>query len=583
MERGAGVSGLVDAAQRLCAPGEWFEVSHEKIRGISTRTWRNCAPHLRSVLQASIAHGSRDFIRYGDEVLSYNECFAAAGAMAARLRGDHGISPGDRVAIAMRNYPEWVIAFWAAIWADAVLVPLNSWWSAEELEFGIRDSGARVLVADGERVDRLGDRLDDAEIVMVATRAVGPLRSDVIPFEEMARTGVHPLDLYAPFPATDSDATIMYTSGTTGRPKGAVATHRNVCSNLMSMQYLAAAVTYMHDGTVPDGPVAEGPPSVTLAPTPLFHVSACFSGLIATAVTGGTLVLMYKWDPEVAVEIIENEDVVAFGGVPSMIWGLLDTIGDEPGRLSSLMALGYGSAPAPPELLRQVGEKLPGRHAFIGYGLTETTSITSSNRGADYLDKPESVGPPVPVVEVKVVDSERNAVSVGAVGELLVKGPNVVRGYWNAPEATEAAIIDGWLASGDLARLDDEGFIYIVDRAKDMILRGGENVYSVEVESVLMEHPAVDDVALIGVPHRTLGEEVGAVVKVAPGHSVDGDELSRFLTGQVAGFKVPTHYWWRTEDLPRNASGKVLKRELRESLGQSAGSEPAVASGGPSL
>jgi long-chain acyl-CoA synthetase len=577
------VSGLLDAAQRLCAPGEWFEVTEEEIRGIPTRTWHHCAPHLRSVLQASIAHGSRDFIRYEDEVLSYNECFAAAGAMAARLRVVHGIRPGDRVAIAMRNYPEWVIAFWAAIWADTVLVPLNSWWSAEELEFGIRDSGARVLVADGERVERLGGRLDDTELVVVGTRSVGPLPSDVIPFAEMTQTGLHPLDLYAPFPPTDSDATIMYTSGTTGRPKGAVATHRNVCSNLMSMQYLAAAVNYMSDGTLPGAPVSDGPSSVTLAPTPLFHVSACFSGLIATAVSGGTLVLMYKWDPKVAVEVIEREDVVAFGGVPSMIWGLLDTIGTEPDRLPSLLALGYGSAPAPPELLRQVGARLPGRHAFIGYGLTETTSITSSNRGADYLNKPESVGPPVPVVEVMVVGPDRTAVPTGTVGELVVKGPNVVRGYWNAPEATASAIDDGWLSTGDLARLDDEGFIFIVDRAKDMILRGGENVYSVEVESLLVEHPAVDDVALIGVPHRTLGEEVGAVVKVAPGHTVDGAELSRWLAGQVAAFKVPTHYWWRTEELPRNASGKVLKRELRDSLGQSTGSEPVAVPGSPSL
>ena len=353
----------------------------------------------------------------------------------------------------------------------------------------------------------------------------------------------------------------------------------------MSMQYLAAAVAYMNDGTVPNGPVAEGPPSATLAPTPLFHVSACFSGLIATAVTGGTLVLMYKWDPEVAVEIIEREDVVAFGGVPSMIWGLLDMIGDEPGRLSSLMALGYGSAPAPPELLRKVAEKLPGRHAFIGYGLTETTSITSSNRGADYLDKPESVGPPVPVVEIKVVDPDRKELPVGAVGELLVKGTQCgACSYWNAPDATASAIVDGWLSTGDLARLDDEGFIYIVDRAKDMILRGGENVYSVEVESVLMEHPAVDDVALIGVPHRTLGEEVGAVVKVAPGHSVDDAELSRFLKGQVAAFKVPT---LTTGGEPRNCCATPAARCSSVSCEKVSVnrpvSEPAVTSGGPSL
>jgi long-chain acyl-CoA synthetase len=570
-QTGERVTGLLEARRVLCAPGQPFAMDTEEIGGVRTRVWQHAPVHLRAVLQAAVVHGPRDFIRFGDEVLSYDECFAAAGAIASRLRRDYGVGPGDRVAIAMRNYPEWVIAFWAVIWADAVLVPLNSWWSGAELAFGLRDSGARVVFADGERVAKLRGILGRDEVTMVAARPDEVLDAGVVPFRSIMAPGAHPPDLYAPFPDQDSVAAIMYTSGTTGRPKGAVISHRNVCSNFTTMHYLSAAVAYMRDGSLPGDPSGAAEPAAagapSLSPTPLFHVSSCFSGLLATAASGGTVILMYRWDAAEAVAIIERDRVAGFGGVPAMIWQLLDEMdGPDDPRLASLQSLGYGSAPAPPELLRRVGELLPGRHAFIGYGLTETTSITSSNRGADYLRKPASVGPAVPVVDVEVVDPDGRPVPRGSVGELLVRGPNVIRGYWNAPAETAAAFVDGWLHTGDLARLDDEGFIYIVDRAKDMILRGGENVYCAEVESVLMEHPAVEDVALIGVPHQVLGEEVGAVIALRSLGAVDGPALTAWLDGRIAGFKIPAHFWFQTEELPRNPSGKVLKRELRSAL-----------------
>jgi len=249
-----------------------------------------------------------------------------------------------------------------------------------------------------------------------------------------------------------------------------------------------------------------------------------------------------------------------------MVWQVLQSPDFAKRDTSSLTSVGYGGAPAPPELVRRIEQLLPGRMPSNGYGLTETSSVTTMNAGIDYLRRPDSVGRPVPVVDLKVVDDDGRALPVGEVGELLIRGPNVVTGYWNRPEATAAAITDGWLRSGDLARVDDEGFVYIVDRAKDMLIRGGENVYCAEVEAALFEHPAVYDAGVIGIPHRELGEEVGAVIRVKEGATVSEQELRDHVAARLAAFKVPVKVWFVDGELPRNPAGKLLKRELRERL-----------------
>jgi long-chain acyl-CoA synthetase len=249
-----------------------------------------------------------------------------------------------------------------------------------------------------------------------------------------------------------------------------------------------------------------------------------------------------------------------------MVMQVLDHPDFSTRDLSSVRSVGYGGAPAPPELVRRIKEHFPGGSPSNGYGLTETSSVTTMNAGDDYVRKPDSVGPPVPVCDVKVVDESGGEVPTGEVGELWIKGPNVVRGYWNKPEATAASFTDGWLHTGDVARLDEEGFVYIVDRAKDMVIRGGENVYCVEVEAALYEHPAVADAAVIGIPHDVLGEEVGAVVQRRPGTDVSEDDLRRFVGQRLAPFKVPVRVWFKDEPLPRNPAGKILKRELRDEL-----------------
>jgi long-chain acyl-CoA synthetase len=305
---------------------------------------------------------------------------------------------------------------------------------------------------------------------------------------------------------------------------------------------------------------------VSLLSVPFFHATGCHSVLVANLAAGNQLVLMRRWDPGRALELIEAERVTMFGGVPAMVWQVMEHPDFSRRDLSSLRNVGYGGAPAAPELVRAIEEWFPGRTPSNGYGLTETSSVTTMNAGVDYQRRPDSVGVPVPVCDVKAVDPTGRPLPAGEIGELWVKGPNVVKGYWNKPTDTEATFTDGWLHSGDLGRIDDEGFVYIVDRAKDLVIRGGENISSVEVEAALFEHPAVTDAAVIGVPHPVLGEEVGAVVHTAPGSTVSEDELRRHVGAQLAAFKVPAHIWFFDEPLPRNPAGKILKRDLKARL-----------------
>ena len=552
---------IEEAHAQLTAPGAPFEIEVVEIRGIPTKTWKHAAPTMRAVLARTLQHGDATFIVYEDERTTFADLHAQAATFATRLVDDFGVTKGDRVAIAMRNFPEWPVAFWGAAAVGAIVVPLNAWWTGPELEYGLADSGTTVLVADGERMERLADHFGNLPgLTTITVRGDGPLSwADVLggvdPAAEAPVVDLHP----------DDDATIFYTSGTTGKPKGALGTHRNFTTNLMSLTF-AGARSALRTRSARDAG-SEEPASAresevpaqnaSLLSVPFFHATGCHSVLQGATWAGNKLVLMHKWNPERALELIERERVTNFGGVPSMVWQVLQSPDFEKRDTSSIQGIGYGGAPAPPELVRKIAELFPGKLPSNGYGLTETSSLSTSNSGIDYQRKPDSVGVPVAVVDVKVMDE----------GELWIKGPNVVRGYWNKPEATAAAFTDGWLHTGDVARIDDEGFVFIVDRAKDMIIRGGENVYCSEVEAALFEHDAVMDAAVVGIPHLVLGEEVGAVVQLKPGRVVPVDELQSHVRARLAGFKVPVQIWFRDDDLPRNPAGKVLKRDLRQELG----------------
>jgi long-chain acyl-CoA synthetase len=585
---------VADATATLTAPGQLFEMEQADIRGVSTRTWKNAPPSLRAVLDLSLGHGDATFLVYEDERTSFAEHYRIACTLAHRLRDEFGVRPGDRVAIAMRNLPEWVMAFWAITVTGAIVVPLNAWWSGEELRYGLEDSGSKVAFVDTQRADTIRPFLG----------GLNGLAARIVADEHRSRPERAPLEVRQPADGSapvaewpfalalgdvegdatppdialdmEDDATIFYTSGTTGRPKGAVGTHRNICTNLMSLFFInsRAQLRFGRSPGESPGDASSKVQSAILLSVPLFHATGCHSVMVGNMGAGGKIVMMHHFDPERALELIAREKVTTFGGVPAMVMQVLDSPAFSSYDTSSIRSVSYGGAPAPPDLVRRIRAAWPIGQPSNGYGLTETSSVTSMNTGADYVARPDSVGPPVPVAEVAIVpedyagDEPDGTIAPGSEqrGELWIKGPHVVRGYWNRPVETAQTFTRGWLHTGDIARLDTDDFIYIVDRAKDMIIRGGENVYSVQVEAALFEHPAVADCAVIGVPEPTLGEEVGAVVVLRPGFKVGAEELSAHVRNRLAGFMVPTHIWFRDEPLPRNPAGKILKRELRDEL-----------------
>jgi long-chain acyl-CoA synthetase len=552
-------------AEQLCAPDQFFEIETVEVSGIATKVWKHAPRCLPDVLQQGRSSGGdRDFIRLGDERLTHAEHYARVTALATRLRDELGVAKGDHVAIAMRNLPEWSIAFFAATMIGAVAVPLNAMWNSAELAFGITDSEASVLIADGERLERLaphvaefphvkiiGTRLDDRK----GSGALPAGITDLAALTDGVQATRPEVDI-----APDDYATIFYTSGTTGKPKGVLGTHRNICTNLISMMYSGAQ--QMLRAGIELGAASSTPP-VVLVPVPLFHATGCHSILVAQAFFGGTLLFMRKWDPEQALDLIEEHRATMLPGVPSMVWDLVNSPTVKNRDLHTLTNLGAGGAASPPELVRRLNELLPGRMTSAGYGLTETSSMTAANGGPDYLLCPESVGVPVPVCDVRIVDDTGTNLPTGEPGEIWIKGPNVVPGYWHRPQETASTFTEGWLHSGDIGRIDEQGRLFIVDRAKDIIIRGGENISSLEVESALYQHPAVLEAAAFSTPHATLGEEVAAVLRLRPGHTVSQAELREFLLDLLAPFKLPARLWFVEEAMPRSPSGKLLKRQLR--------------------
>ncbi len=556
---------LADATAALTAPDTRFEMAELVIGGVPTRVWKNAPPTLAFLIQLSRMHGDRLFTVHEGERVSYDANFRAVAHLATRLR-EMGVAKGDRVALTMRNLPEWPVIFFAATSIGAILVPLNAWWTGGELSYGIADSGAKIAFFDGERYTRIADRLGDLPDLarVVVSRACGDLPDGVTTLESLIGPPTHwaelaEIDLPAdPTLQPDDDATIFYTSGTTGNPKGALGTHRNLCTNILSSAFSAARAS-LRRGEMPPEPQ----PKTGLLVVPLFHVTACSASLMGSIAAGNTLVFMRKWDPVEAMKLIEREKVNLTGGVPTIAWQILEHPDRGKYDLSSLESIAYGGAPSAPELVRRIFSEfgaLPGN----GWGMTETMATVTGHSSEDYLNRPTSAGPPVAVADLRIMDIDGNhELPIGQVGELWARGPMIVKGYWNKPEATAQCFRDGWVRTGDLAKLDEEGFLYIVDRAKDIVIRGGENIYSSEVEDVLYAHPAVTDAALIGIPHRSLGEEPAAVVHLAPGSHASEAELQAWVGERIAAFKVPVAIRFVEQTLPRNANGKLLKTELK--------------------
>ena len=552
-----------DAVAAVTAPGERFETATIDVRGVPTTVFVNAPGSLRDVFAGARDYGEDTFLVYEDEHWSFADVMARVDALGALLVEDYGVGPGDRVAVGMRNYPEWVVSFAAITSVGAISVSLNAWWTEDELSWALEDCGARVLIADAERVARTRDAAAGLGCCVLGVRLGEGAPAGVDRWEDALPLG-RPLPEVAIDP--ENDATILYTSGTTGRPKGAVSTHRAVIHALMGFGCRAAVDRLRRPPAEP--PPGAPPPAkpAFILIVPLFHVTGSVPVMLSCFASGLKLVIMYKWDPDKALEQIERERVTNFVGVPTQSWDLLQSPRFAEFDTSSLISVGGGGAPAPPELVRRVSTSFRNASPGIGYGMTETNSYGPQNGGADYLSHPTSTGRATPILQIDVRDGAGRSMPVGDQGEIWFKGPNLIRGYWNRPDATAETIVDGWLRTGDIGRVDDEGFVYVEDRAKDMILRGGENVYCAEVEAAIYEHPAVHEAAVFGVPHERLGEEVAAVVVPLDGVPVTGDEIRAHVAARLASFKVPSRVAVWDHALPRNPAGKVLKRDLRDSF-----------------
>ena len=550
---------FLEANAAVTGPGQIFELIDAEVRGVKMKVFKNAPAHLGQLFAGARGHGDKPFLVYENETYTFAQASDRIDALASLLVNTYGVKKGDRVAVAMRNFPEWVMSFAAIISVGAINVSMNSWWTEDEMDFALEDSGASVLICDQQRFDIGAASCVKKNVKVLVVRAEKPLPSGVDKWEDVLPLGdKHPGADISP----DDDATILYTSGTTGRPKGAVSTHRAIISSIMA--FSARNNVFLMSGTKlkeVDGP--EVPTSFILI-VPLFHVTGCVPVMMSCFVAGLKLAIMYKWDPEKALEMIEREQITNFVGVPTQSWDLVNSPAFSKYDTSSLRAVGGGGAPSPASLVGKVQDKVKNGNPQLGYGMTETNAFGPAITGSDYLSHPTSTGRATWPMLVEVRDENLKPVPTGQSGEIWFFGPMLIRGYWNRPDATAETIVDGWLRSGDLGRLDADGYVYVEDRVKDMILRAGENVYGAEVESAIYEHPAVHEAAVFGVPHERLGEEVGVAILPNDGMTLTPEELWAFLDAKIAKFKIPTQVVIMTEPLPRNAAGKFLKRELQQ-------------------
>ncbi len=595
----------------LTAEGSPFSWSTQEVRGVPMRVFDTAPPNMRFVWELSAQFADLPYIVFEDETVTYGEAHAKVRSLAHCLVNEHGVGPDDRVAIAMRNYPEWAIAYWATVVVGACAVGVNAWWTPAELEYALKDSRPQVLIADDERLERVLEVLPavraEASMHIVSVRSERELPDDasrwddhvVVPGapEELPPAEIHP----------DDDMCIFYTSGTTGFPKGAQLTHRGCVHNVLHLAFAntvastaTAKLAAPGAGGAEPGSAAPATPgenndpgsaapatpgennepgsaapatpgdsnaqAVIMVPTPLFHVTANNCVLHPATISGGKMVMMYRWDTARAIELIEREGVNMFTGVPTMAREMLAHPDWHTRDTSSLASLGGGGAAIQPDLVEKIDKADGNVRPATGYGLTETSGVITAVSNDFFSSRPTSAGLVMPTFEYKVVDADDNEVPTGDRGELCVRGPAVVKGYINRPEATAEAIVDGWFRTGDIVHVDSDEFIHIVDRAKDMVLRGGENVYCAEVEAAIYEHPDVAEAAVFGVPDDRLGETVGAAIYLAEGAGLDESGLAAHLAPLIAKFKQPEHVWFVDEPIPQNANGKFVKRQLREQL-----------------
>ena len=553
----------------LTAPGQPFELVASTVYGRKCQFFKHAPQTLRNLFADNIS--DLDFLVYEDERLTFAEAYLKSAQIAQLLVRQYAITKGDRVAISMRNYPEWVLSFMAITSIGGIAVAMNSLWRPDEMAYGLIDSGAKVLIADDERLSRFAqientpETRVDVQTIAIRTSAFpsSPELSSLL--DNLAgQCGV--LDMPQQRPEAEDDATILYTSGSTGHPKGVVSCHKNILAALMSWELDQASAIAM----LPEAPPPPTHQVATLLAVPLFHATGSHAVYLASYRSQRKIVSMYKWDAALAAHLIEVEKISSFIAPAAMTGDLVQEAARTQRDLSTLASVGGGGAPRAPEQVRNIEKTFDNALPGTGWGMTETNAIGTGIGGIDYLEHPESSGRCSAVMELKVIDEKGNALAAGERGELLIRGAAVFRGYWNRPDANEETFLPGgWMRTGDVAFLDDEGYLYIVDRIKDLVIRGGENIGCGEVEAALLEHPLVQEASVYAVPDQRLGEEVGTTLFVSS--SLTESELTGFLQERLAKFKIPRYIHQQRAPLPRTASGKILKRDLREEACQRLG------------
>ncbi|OUU08501.1 MAG: fatty acid--CoA ligase [Gammaproteobacteria bacterium TMED34] len=551
-----------EAIAEVTATGT-YELVERDIRGVPCRVFVNAPQNLHALFNSN--RSDNEFYIYENERYTFEDMYQRGAKLGRFLVDGLGIEKGDRVAISLRNYPEWVIAFEAVTSIGGIAMCMNALWEADELEYGLLHGGAKAIVADQERLDRVAqcNNLGELKVITVRSNNVPEGSTPIADILSSEETDMPNVDV-----SPDDDATILYTSGSTGHPKGVVSSHRNVISALFSWELDGAVGMHMLrkrlESEGKEVPTAEPPPypPAMLLGVPLFHVAGSHAVMLQSFRSQRKIVAMYKWNAEKGAELIEQERISAFTAPAAMTGDMIEVAKKTDRDLSSLRSVGGGGAPRAPEQVKNLAKTFGSGSPGTGWGMTETNAIGTGIGGEDYLNHPESSGKCSPVLDMRIMDDEGNLHESGVRGELLIRGSSMFREYWDRPDANDESFIDGWFRTGDVATIDEEGYLYIVDRIKQLVIRGGENISCGEVEAAILEHPDVMEASVYGVPDERMGEEVG--VSLFAKGDLSEDELSGFLVSRLAKFKIPKYYRFSSDALPRIASGKINKRSLRE-------------------